>query len=112
MSEAARTRAFMFPGQGSQAVGMGVALAQAFPAAREVFEEVDEALSQALFALMRDGPAETLTLTENAQPALMASSMAVVRVLEREGHVSLARARVSSPAIRWASIRPWPPPAP
>ncbi len=89
MSEAARTRAFMFPGQGSQAVGMGVALAQAFPAAREVFEEVDEALSQALFALMRDGPAETLTLTENAQPALMASSMAVVRVLEREGHVSL-----------------------
>lgn len=92
MSEAAQTRAFVFPGQGSQTVGMGVALAEAFNPAREVFEEVDDALSQSLFALMRDGPVETLTLTENAQPALMASSLAVVRVLEREGGLRMAEA--------------------
>ena len=78
------TRALTFPGQGSQAVGMGRELAAAFVPAREVFEEVDEALKQKLFALMADGPAETLTLTENAQPALMAVSLAVIRVLERE----------------------------
>ncbi|MQX35177.1 ACP S-malonyltransferase [Roseospira navarrensis] len=89
MSQASQTRAFVFPGQGSQAVGMGVDLAEAFPAAREVFEEVDDALSQSLFKLMAAGPAETLTLTENAQPALMAVSMAVVRVLEREGGIVL-----------------------
>ncbi len=77
-------RAFVFPGQGSQAVGMGQALAEAFPAAREVFEEVDEALKQRLFQLMREGPESELTLTENAQPALMAVSLAAVRVLERE----------------------------
>lgn len=77
-------RAFVFPGQGSQAVGMGQALAEAFPAAREVFEEVDEALKQRLFQLMREGPESELTLTENAQPALMAASLAAVRVLERE----------------------------
>jgi len=71
---------------------MGVALAESFPAAREVFEEVDDALSQALFRLMVEGPAEALTLTENAQPALMAVSMAVVRVLEREGGMRLASA--------------------
>lgn len=82
-------RAFVFPGQGSQAVGMGRELAAAFAAAREVFEEVDEALKQKLSALMFEGPAETLTLTANAQPALMAMSLAVVRVLEREGGVSL-----------------------
>ncbi len=76
--------AFVFPGQGSQDVGMGKALAEAFPAARAVFDEVDEALGQKLSAVMWDGPKETLTLTENAQPALMAVSMAVMRVLETE----------------------------
>jgi len=84
------TRAFVFPGQGSQAVGMGKDLAEAFPIAREVFEEVDDALSQKLSGLMFDGPADALTLTENAQPALMAVSMAVVRVLEKEGNFALS----------------------
>ncbi len=83
-------RAFVFPGQGSQAVGMGRELSAAFPVAREVFEEVDDALSQSLSRLMFEGPDETLTLTENAQPALMTVSLAVVRVLESEGQVSLA----------------------
>ncbi|MEP7241989.1 MAG: ACP S-malonyltransferase [Devosia sp.] len=78
-------RAFTFPGQGSQAVGMGKDLADAFPEAREVFAEVDDALGQKLSAIMFDGPAETLQLTENAQPALMAVSMAIVRVLETRG---------------------------
>lgn len=77
--------AFIFPGQGSQTVGMGRDLAAAFPAAREVFQEVDEVLKQHLSTIMFEGPAETLTLTENAQPALMAVSLAVLRVLEREG---------------------------
>lgn len=84
--------AFLFPGQGSQAVGMGADLAEAFPAAREVFEEVDDALGQALFRLMREGPAETLTLTENAQPALLAVSLAATRVLAREFGVGVDRA--------------------
>lgn len=84
------TRAFVFPGQGSQAVGMGQALAEAFPAARMVFEEVDEALKQRLSRLMFEGPESDLTLTENAQPALMAVSLAVVRVIEAEGGVRLA----------------------
>jgi [acyl-carrier-protein] S-malonyltransferase len=83
-------RAFIFPGQGSQAVGMGQALADASPAAREVFQEVDEALGQHLFRLMCEGPAEELTLTENAQPAIMANAIATLRVLEREGGVRLA----------------------
>ena len=81
--------AFIFPGQGSQTVGMGRPLADAFPAAREVFQEVDEALKQKLSQLMFEGPAETLTLTENTQPALMAMSIAVLRVLETEGGFSL-----------------------
>ncbi len=81
--------ALTFPGQGSQAVGMGVALKENFAAAREVFEEVDDALSQNLSGLMADGPEDELTLTENAQPALMAVSMAVVRVLEAEGGFAL-----------------------
>ncbi|MFN4087669.1 MAG: ACP S-malonyltransferase [Alphaproteobacteria bacterium] len=85
-------RAFVFPGQGSQAVGMGKALAEAHPAAREIFEEVDEALSQRLSRLMFEGPVEELTLTENAQPALMAVSVAIVRVLQREGGLNLQRA--------------------
>jgi [acyl-carrier-protein] S-malonyltransferase len=84
-------RAFVFPGQGSQAVGMGKDLAAAFAAAREVFEEVDEALKERLSQLMFEGPAETLTLTENAQPALMAHALAVLRVLEREGGISLEK---------------------
>ncbi len=84
------TRAFVFPGQGSQAVGMGQALAEAFPQARLVFEEVDDALGQKLSRLMFEGPGEELTLTENAQPALMAVSMAVLRVVEREGGLRLA----------------------
>jgi [acyl-carrier-protein] S-malonyltransferase len=82
--------AFIFPGQGSQAVGMGRGLAAAFPAAREVFEEVDETLKQKLAKLMFEGPLEELTLTENAQPALMAHSLATLRVLEREGGFWLA----------------------
>ncbi|CAN1721432.1 [acyl-carrier-protein] S-malonyltransferase [Hyphomicrobium sp. 1Nfss2.1] len=76
--------AFVFPGQGSQDVGMGRDLAQTYASAREVFDEVDDALGQKLSQIMWDGPKETLTLTENAQPALMAVSMAVMRVLERE----------------------------
>ncbi|MBV1796878.1 ACP S-malonyltransferase [Siccirubricoccus sp. G192] len=86
--------AFVFPGQGSQAPGMGRDLAAAFPAAREVFQEVDEALKQKLGKLMFEGPAEELTLTANAQPALMAHSVAVLRVLEKEGGFDLA-ARVA-----------------
>ena len=84
------SRAFVFPGQGSQAVGMGKELADAFPAAREVFEEVDDALNQKLSALMFEGPEDELTLTENAQPALMAVSMAVVAVLKAEGGVEIS----------------------
>ena len=83
-------RAFVFPGQGSQKVGMGVELAGASAAAREVFEEVDEALGQKLSSLMREGPEDALMLTENAQPAIMANAIAVLRVLEREGGISLA----------------------
>ena len=83
------TTAFIFPGQGSQSVGMGRDLAAAFAAAREVFGEVDETLKQRLSKLMFEGPAEELTLTQNAQPALMALSMAIVRVLEQEGGVSV-----------------------
>jgi [acyl-carrier-protein] S-malonyltransferase len=84
------TRAFIFPGQGSQAVGMGLALSQGFAAARLVFEEVDEALKQKLSKLMFEGPESELTLTENAQPALMAVSIAALRVLEAEGGWRLA----------------------
>jgi [acyl-carrier-protein] S-malonyltransferase len=83
-------RAFIFPGQGSQAVGMGKALREASPVAREVFGEVDEALGQHLFRLMADGPADDLQLTQNAQPAIMANAIATLRVLEREGRVALA----------------------
>src|SRR3984893_1237864 len=85
------TAAFIFPGQGSQAVGMGKALAEAFPAARAVFDEVDQALGEKLTAIIWDGPAETLQLTENAQPALMAVSLAALRALETEAGISLGR---------------------
>jgi [acyl-carrier-protein] S-malonyltransferase len=83
--------AFVFPGQGSQAVGMGLALANAFPIARRTFEEVDDALSDKLTRIMWEGPAETLTLTQNAQPALLAVSIAAQRVLEAEAGIDLAR---------------------
>ncbi|MBE5073010.1 ACP S-malonyltransferase [Erythrobacteraceae bacterium E2-1 Yellow Sea] len=83
-------RAFVFPGQGSQKVGMSSELADASAVAREVFEEVDDALGQKLFAIMRDGPEDQLTLTENAQPAIMANAIATLRVLERDFGVALA----------------------
>jgi len=84
--------AFLFPGQGSQAVGMGADLADAFASAREVFQEVDDALGQKLAKLMRDGPEDQLTLTENAQPALMAVSLAVTRTLQKEFGIGMDRA--------------------
>ena len=83
-------RAFVFPGQGSQKVGMGKELAEASAVAREVFEEVDEALSQKLSTLMFEGPDDQLTLTENAQPAIMANAIATLRVLEQEGGLAIA----------------------
>ena len=86
------SRAFVFPGQGSQAVGMGLALSQAFSEARDVFQEVDESLGQNLSKIMFEGTAEDLKLTENAQPALMAVSMAVIRVLDKQGHFFLPQA--------------------
>jgi [acyl-carrier-protein] S-malonyltransferase len=85
------TRAFTFPGQGSQAVGMGRELAAAFAAARQVFDEIDDALNQRLSKIMFEGPGEELTLTANAQPALMAVSLAVMRVLERDAGLDLAK---------------------
>ena len=84
-------RAFLFPGQGSQSVGMGAALAEASQAARDTFGEVDEALGQNLFRLLREGPEDELKLTENAQPAIMAHSLAVFRALTNEGGVDLAK---------------------
>ncbi len=83
-------RAFLFPGQGSQSVGMGKSLADASAVAREVFQEVDEALGQSLFKLMTEGPEDQLTLTENAQPAIMANAIATLRVAEKEGGIRLA----------------------
>ncbi|WP_037478546.1 ACP S-malonyltransferase [Sphingobium sp. ba1] len=84
-------RAFVFPGQGSQSVGMGKALADASPAARKLFQEVDDALSHHLFRLMVEGPEDRLTLTENAQPAIMANAIATLRVMQREGGFSIAQ---------------------
>ena len=85
------TRAFIFPGQGSQSVGMGRALADAFSPAREVFQEVDDALGQNLSRLMWQGPEAELVLTENAQPAIMAASLAIIRTMQRESSFDLAR---------------------
>src|SRR5829696_1303875 len=87
-------RAFVFPGQGSQAPGMGQALTEAFPAARNLFDEIDDALSQPLSRLMFEGPESELTLTENAQPALLAASLAVIRVLEQEAGFDIGRQAV------------------
>src|ERR1043165_139444 len=83
--------ALVFPGQGSQAVGMGRALAENFPAARQAFDEIDAALGEKLTRIMWEGPGETLTLTENAQPALLAASVAALRVLESEAGFDLKR---------------------
>ena len=102
------TRAFVFPGQGSQAIGMGKDLADAFPVARSVFEEVDDALNQKLFKLMQDGPDSDLTLTENAQPALMAVSLAVSGFWKQKaGDPCLIWLNVS-PGTVWGNIPPWP----
>ena len=89
------TRAFIFPGQGSQAVGMGKALADAFASAREVFQEVDDALNQKLSKLMWEGPESDLVLTENAQPAIMAASLAIIRILQKEAGFDLAKHALS-----------------
>ncbi len=105
------TIAFVFPGQGSQAVGMGAELAKAHATARAVFDEVDAALGQKLSEIMFEGPLDTLTLTENAQPALMAVSLAVMRVLERRRAFASPTRSSSSPVIRWANIRRLPRPA-
>jgi len=83
--------AFIFPGQGSQALGMGEALAEAFSPARDVFDEVDDALSQKLSTMMWQGPESELVLTENAQPAIMATSMAIIRTLQKEAGLDLAK---------------------
>ena len=86
------SKAFVFPGQGSQSVGMGKAFADAFTSAREVFQEVDDALGQKLSQIIFEGPEETLTLTENAQPAIMATSIAILRVLQKEAGLDLKKA--------------------
>ncbi len=92
-------KAFLFPGQGAQAVGMGKALADRWPQAKAVFDEVDEALGEHLSALIWDGPIEDLTLTANAQPALMATSLAAMRALEAEGHPVTAAAYVAGHSL-------------
>ncbi|SPH17609.1 Malonyl CoA-acyl carrier protein transacylase [Defluviimonas aquaemixtae] len=92
-------RAFVFPGQGAQVIGMGHALAEAYPAAKAVFDEVDEALGEKLSALIWDGEQDTLTLTENAQPALMATSIAAMRALEAEGIAVTSAAYVAGHSL-------------
>ena len=99
MQDGAVTRAFTFPGQGAQTVGMGTELAEAYPAARRVFEAVDEALGERLSRLIREGPQDELTLTANAQPALMATSMAAMAALESEGVTVEAAAFVAGHSL-------------
>ena len=99
MQDGATKRAFTFPGQGAQAVGMGAELAEAYPAARRVFEAVDEALGEKLSRLIREGPQDELTLTANAQPALMATSMAAMAALEAEGVTVEAAAFVAGHSL-------------
>lgn len=93
------SRAFIFPGQGAQTIGMGKALAETYPAARDVFDEVDDALGERLSALIWDGAQEQLTLTQNAQPALMATSLAALRALEAEGVTLDAAAYVAGHSL-------------
>ena len=93
------TRAFVFPGQGAQTIGMGRDLAEAFPAAKAVFDEVDEALGEKLSTLIWEGEQDTLTLTQNAQPALMATSIAAMRALEAEGVTVEAAAFVAGHSL-------------
>src|SRR3546814_3779441 len=97
--------AFIFPGKGSHAVGMGKALAEASSYAREVVQEVDEALGQGLFKLMSEGPEDELTLTENAQPAIMANAIATLRVLAKEGGVPLAATRAEERRVGTVWVR-------
>ncbi|MEM1234440.1 MAG: ACP S-malonyltransferase, partial [Pseudomonadota bacterium] len=92
-------RAWVFPGQGAQTIGMGKALAEAYPAARAVFDEVDDALGEALSALIWEGEADELALTANAQPALMATSLATVRALEAEGLAVTAASYVAGHSL-------------
>ena len=92
-------RAFVFPGQGAQTIGMGKALAEAYPAARAVFDEVDDALGEKLSALIWDGDIADLTLTQNAQPALMATSLAAMKALESEGVTIAAAAYVAGHSL-------------
>ncbi len=99
------TVAFTFPGQGSQAVGMGKALAEAYPEARAVFDEVDDALGELAVEIAFEGPAETLTLTENAQPALMAVSLAALRVLEAKGVDLKTSGRLCRRPFAWRIFR-------
>lgn len=100
--------ALVLPGQGSQAVGMGKALASDFAMARGVFEEIDAALGQKLSRLMFEGPESELTLTANAQPALMAVSLAALRVLESEAGRNVARDANFAAGHSLANIRRWP----
>ena len=102
------SRAFVFPGQGAQTIGMGRELAESYPQARAVFDEVDEALGEKLSTLIWEGDQDELTLTQNAQPALMATSLAAMRALEAEGVTIEAASCVAG--TRWVSIRPWPQP--
>ena len=100
-------RAMVFPGQGSQYVGMGKKLAEQHPVAKEVFQEVDDALGAPLFKLMCAGPEEELILTRNAQPALMANSLAVIRVIEAETQKKLVNSSIMLRVIHFVNIQPW-----